>query len=97
MMDFHTHLLPEMDDGSRSVEESLAMLKQMAAQNINWAAATPHFYAFQESPEQFLERRSASAAQLQKEMSQWKDLPRISLGAEVRYYEASAGQRRSVR
>ena len=76
MMDFHTHLLPEMDDGSRSVEESLAMLKQMAAQNINWAAATPHFYAFQESPEQFLKRRSASAARLQKEMSQWKDLPR---------------------
>ena len=46
MMDFHTHLLPEMDDGSRSVEESLAMLKQMAAQNINWAAATPPFLRF---------------------------------------------------
>ena len=28
MTDFHTHILPRMDDGSGSVRESLEMLRQ---------------------------------------------------------------------
>ena len=35
MMDFHSHVLPGMDDGSRSVEESIGMLHQMAVQGVN--------------------------------------------------------------
>ena len=30
MIDFHTHILPKMDDGSKNVEESIAMLKMQA-------------------------------------------------------------------
>ena len=57
MIDFHTHILPKMDDGSKSTEESIAMLKMQAEQGIRWVVATPHFYAEPESPQDFLQRR----------------------------------------
>lgn len=43
MIDLHTHVLPGMDDGSRSPEESARMLRELAAQGVTLAAATPHF------------------------------------------------------
>ena len=35
MVDFHSHILPEMDDGSSSPEESLKMLEMSARQGID--------------------------------------------------------------
>ena len=55
--DFHSHVLPGMDDGSRSTEESLEILKRMQEQGIAAVVATPHFYASRHFPEEFLERR----------------------------------------
>ena len=62
MTDFHSHILPGMDDGSRNVEESVKILKMMAEQGIERVAATPHFYASQsgESPDEFLIRRNTA-------------------------------------
>ena len=54
--DFHSHILPGMDDGSRSVEESLGMLRMEAKHGIRRIVATPHFYARQNSPTEFLDR-----------------------------------------
>lgn len=85
MTDFHSHILPKMDDGSRSVEESLLMLKALREQGISRVVATPHFYANDESVESFLKRRQASFEELQA--SATPELPEIVLGAEVRYYE----------
>ena len=34
MIDLHSHILPQMDDGSRSVDESLRMLAALAAQSV---------------------------------------------------------------
>ena len=45
MIDFHAHILPKMDDGSKSAEESIAMLKIQAEQGIRCVVATPHFYS----------------------------------------------------
>ena len=56
MLDIHSHILPKMDDGSSSVEESLNLLRTSAEQGITEIAATPHFYASQYSPQKFLER-----------------------------------------
>ena len=85
MIDVHSHVLPNMDDGSRSVEESLALLRLSAAQGIACVAATPHFYAEDNSPAEFLKRRAASAAELR---SRWEPgLPRLLLGAEVCCFE----------
>ncbi len=43
--DIHTHILPEVDDGASSVEESLSLLKALREQGVTAVAATPHFYA----------------------------------------------------
>ena len=56
IIDFHSHILPGVDDGSQSVQESLAMLKMEAEQGIQHVIATPHFYPKHDSPEHFLER-----------------------------------------
>ena len=45
MTDFHSHILPGMDDGCKTVEDSVLALKMMAEQGIKRVAATPHFYA----------------------------------------------------
>ncbi|MBR0447680.1 MAG: hypothetical protein IIX28_04360 [Clostridia bacterium] len=84
MIDWHNHLLPDMDDGSRSVAESVSMLQAQKAQGVTAVIATPHFYANDESVESFLRRRTQS---LEKLRTQWRDdRLLIRLGAEVRYY-----------
>ena len=42
MIDLHCHILPELDDGAGSIEESLAMAAMAANQGIRHIAATPH-------------------------------------------------------
>lgn len=85
MIDFHSHILPKMDDGSRSAEESLSMLRELSGQGIETVIATPHFNANDESVFSFLERRLASYDILRE--SEEMSIPDIKLGAEVRYYE----------
>lgn len=87
MIDFHTHILPKTDDGSKNIEESLAMLEMEAAQGITHVAATPHFYAQHDSPEKFLARRQAAFDKLNQAISDSSQkLPKITLGAEVYYF-----------
>lgn len=85
MIDFHSHILPRMDDGSQSIEESVALLRLLTEQEIKKVVATPHFYADDESAETFLRRRKASYEKLRAAYS--SDLPALVLGAEVRYYQ----------
>jgi protein-tyrosine phosphatase len=42
MIDLHTHILPGIDDGARTLDESLAMARAAAADGISVVAATPH-------------------------------------------------------
>ncbi len=84
MIDWHSHILPKMDDGSRDVSESVRLLRMQKEQGVDTVIATPHFYAEKESVSHFLARRQESLALLKSEASD--DLPELLLGAEVRYY-----------
>jgi protein-tyrosine phosphatase len=42
MIDIHSHILPGLDDGSESLEESVAMLQQAAAAGTTDIVASPH-------------------------------------------------------
>ena len=42
MIDLHSHILPELDDGSRSLQESLAMARMAVESGVTVMAATPH-------------------------------------------------------
>jgi protein-tyrosine phosphatase len=44
VIDIHSHILPEIDDGSRSFEESLKMAEIAAADGIEQMVATPHVF-----------------------------------------------------
>jgi len=87
MLDIHTHILPNIDDGSRSVAESVAMIRASMEQGVNRLALTPHFYPERESPKRFLERRGESARELSAALAGMKQLPKMCLGAEVAYFE----------
>ena len=86
MVDFHSHILPAVDDGSRNAAESLAMLRCEAEQGIRHVVATPHFYIRHDRPEDFLARRSRAGAELLRERDRHPDLPEITLGAEVHFF-----------
>lgn len=84
VIDVHTHILPQIDDGSDSVETSLKMLQDMAKHKVEVVCATPHFYREKMSVDTFLERRAAAWQTLQPAM---QSLPvSVLLGAEVAYY-----------
>lgn len=45
MIDLHSHLLPGVDDGSRSLEQSVRVLERFAADGVTVLACTPHLEA----------------------------------------------------
>lgn len=83
--DFHTHILPCVDDGSRSVKESLEMLRLCSRMGIHQVVLTPHFYPDRDHPEHFLARRKAALEAL-LEAAAGEELPDLILGAEVYYF-----------
>ena len=86
IIDFHSHILPGIDDGSCSVEESLALLQMEAEQGIRHVVATPHFYPQRDNPERFLQRRAKAEGLLRDAMAGQANMPRLSIGAEVYYF-----------
>ena len=85
MIDFHSHILPGIDDGSKDVEESLKLLEMLQQQGIDTVVATPHFDPDKESVKDFLVRRQISFENLKPQLP--VQTPVILLGAEVAYYE----------
>ena len=51
VVDIHSHVLPGIDDGSKSLTESVALLKMEEEQGVTHVVATPHFYARYDRPE----------------------------------------------
>ena len=89
IIDFHSHVLPGIDDGSRNTEISKAMLEETYRRRIRKLVATPHFYPSRMEKESFLSRREAAVRTLLSIYD--KDtMPTLYLGAEVAYYPAIA-------
>lgn len=65
MVDFHTHILPGMDDGAKDAEESKKMLQMLVQQGVHTVCLTPHFYPYKETLEAFLNRREQAFSQIQ--------------------------------
>ena len=43
MVDFHTHILPGIDDGSRNIEETVMLLKEAEENGFDKIILTPHY------------------------------------------------------
>ena len=86
--DFHTHILPGIDDGSSSPEESIEMFKEAKNQNVTTIVATPHFYPLKSSVENFLVKREWALDSFQKELAACglsEKAPKLLCGAEFYY------------
>lgn len=85
MVDIHSHILPCLDDGSSSVEESLELLRLMKKQGINKVFATPHFYPQIHNFEEFSTLVFESLNNLNDNIK-FNSLPEIYLGSELLYF-----------
>lgn len=85
LIDFHTHILPGIDDGSQSAEQSIKMLRLEAEQGVTDVVLTSHFYASQNNIHQYLKSREMAFNDLKACIE--PGLPRLHLGAEVQYFE----------
>lgn len=79
-IDFHTHILPNIDDGSQSIAQSKEMLALEKQNGVAVVIATPHFYPDSLSPKTFIKRRQKAYEALNKDEKEW---PLIKQGAEV--------------
>ena len=81
-IDFHAHILPGADHGSRNMETSLKQLAMAKEAGMDIIVATPHFYPEKENISDFLERRTACARKL-REAAQGKNFPKVLVGCEA--------------
>ena len=87
LIDFHTHILPGIDDGSRDEGMTLAMLKEEAGQGVGLVVATPHFYANRTSMDGFLRRRDDALERTKRALEGAAgQMPDLTTGAEVYYF-----------
>ncbi|HEY2073004.1 MAG TPA: CpsB/CapC family capsule biosynthesis tyrosine phosphatase, partial [Gaiellaceae bacterium] len=59
MIDLHSHVLPGIDDGVRTIDASLELLRAAAADGITKIAATPHVREDYPTTPRDMERRLA--------------------------------------
>jgi protein-tyrosine phosphatase len=69
MVDMHSHVLPGIDDGAKTPEESVTLIKKMMALGIKKIIATPHIMAdyYKNTPETINAALAILKAELEKE------------------------------
>lgn len=83
-IDFHSHILPAIDDGSQSLEMTREMLVRSGEAGVDLVVATPHFYGHRDTLDAFLERRHEARQAVGTILD--PDMPGVRLGAEVAFY-----------
>lgn len=85
MLDIHSHILPSVDDGAKTIEDSLSILEAMYTQGITDVIATPHFYPHENNLEDYIKTTQEAMLKL-RESTVNKKIPNIYLGCEILYY-----------
>lgn len=81
MVDIHSHILPEVDDGSHSLDESIEMCRASAEDGVKVMVATPHAHdGLHRTHDPGVLRDKVD--ELNQQM---KGSPRIVLGCELRF------------
>ena len=80
--DIHCHILPEVDDGSKSMDESIQMLKMQYEDGVRAIILTPHYRKNMfETPEEIIMRKFGSLQQI-RTLNEVSDL-KLHLGCEL--------------
>ena len=78
--DMHTHILPGIDDGSETVQNSVLMLECLKKQGVTNVCFTPHMYSQEINADDFLQLRQGAFEKLKPHLP---DGMKFCLGAEV--------------
>ena len=88
MVDIHNHILPNVDDGSKSINMSLKMMKHAFDQGVTDVVNTTHFqHPLFMDIDHSIERIENIKSSLQKKLYENDIFIEIHLGYEVYYYE----------
>lgn len=60
LIDFHSHILPGIDDGAKDIDMSRIMLEMEKKSGVGKVVLTPHFYLNSTSLDRFLEMRAGA-------------------------------------
>jgi len=86
-VDLHSHLVPAVDDGSTSADESRASLRRLRDEGVGTVVTTPHLLlphlAGPAAIERELERHRTAFERLLQELDGTPDLPAVGLGQEI--------------
>lgn len=78
--DMHSHILPEIDDGAKTVKDSVWLLKKLKGQGVDHVCFTPHYLSQMESIDSFLQKRQTAFETLRPHIPKGMN---TTLGAEV--------------
>ena len=82
MIDIHTHILPAVDDGAKSFEDSLKMIQLEIENGVDTIILTPHYF----KNELNAQNKDLIFAQYEKLLEKTKDLNiKLILGSEIYY------------
>lgn len=82
-IDIHNHILPQVDDGSKSIDQSMNMMRIAYREGIRCVISTPHFFVgrYEHSTETILEAYNILRKRAEKEMPDMT----IYLGNEIMF------------
>lgn len=86
-MDMHTHILPGIDDGSRSMEQTVNMLKQAYDEGVRVIVATPHYGI--RNPGLTYSKAKEALTEAQKKANEITPGLKLILGCELFYSDGS--------
>ncbi|MEA1987562.1 MAG: CpsB/CapC family capsule biosynthesis tyrosine phosphatase, partial [Candidatus Marinimicrobia bacterium] len=87
--DFHNHIVYGVDDGSKSLEQSIEMLEQAVEQGVTHVVTTPHQFETDE-PRILSERQKTIVERFNilKEKVKEKNIPiELTLGSEIMFFK----------
>ena len=77
MVDFHSHILPGIDDGAQDIKQSITILEEAKNAGFSKIILTPHYI------EQYYEYDENKRKQLVKELEQYTKEVKLYLGNEI--------------
>ncbi len=89
LFDIHSHILPGVDDGAKTLEESLQLLQMLGQQGVDVVAATPHFYAESIDFAEHMDVVNEKYELVKQNIS--SGMPEVVRGFEVRYFRGISG------
>ena len=84
VVDFHSHILPNLDHGCRKMEDCRKQLALMSDSGTDIAVATPHFYPHVHDVALFADEVDRAIERIQK--ANFGKAPEIKIGAEILLY-----------